>query len=139
MGDYTRWLRGLLSYLDRQIDALSSCVSGQRGTIAKPMYEEHLCVVALTSIERGTQFFTLPSTSLCDLPLLFFVYFQVNNGVLYFLDYEDNLHHGPLCSRFNVIVRSYLFCLNAPVAQRYHVTSDTLGREFDRGKRDFSH
>ena len=25
------------------------------------------------------------------------------------------------------------------VAQRYHVTSDTLGREFDPGKRDFSH
>ena len=25
----------------------------------------------------------------------------------------------------------------APVAQRYHVTSDTLGREFDHGKRDF--
>ena len=29
--------------------------------------------------------------------------------------------------------------LVAPVAQRYHVTSDTLGREFDPGKRDFSH
>ena len=27
----------------------------------------------------------------------------------------------------------------APVAQRYHVTSDTLGREFDPGKRDFPH
>ena len=27
----------------------------------------------------------------------------------------------------------------APVAQRYHVTSDALGREFDLGKRDFSH
>ena len=26
----------------------------------------------------------------------------------------------------------------APVAQRYHVTSDTLGREFDPGKRYFS-
>ena len=26
-----------------------------------------------------------------------------------------------------------------PVAQRYHVTSDTFGREFDPGKRDFSH
>ena len=26
-----------------------------------------------------------------------------------------------------------------PVAQKYHVTSDTLGREFDPGKRDFSH
>ena len=30
----------------------------------------------------------LPITSLCDLPLLF-VYFQVNNGVLYCLDYGD--------------------------------------------------
>ena len=37
------------------------CVSGQRGTLAKSMYEEHLCVVALTSIERGTQFFPLAS------------------------------------------------------------------------------
>ena len=27
----------------------------------------------------------------------------------------------------------------APVAQKSHVTSDTLGREFDPGKRDFSH
>ena len=27
----------------------------------------------------------------------------------------------------------------APVAQRYNVTSDTLGREFDPGKRVFSH
>ena len=25
------------------------------------MYEEHLCVLALTSIERGTQFFPLAS------------------------------------------------------------------------------
>ena len=37
------------------------CVSGQRGTIAKSMYEEHLCVVALTSFERVTQFFPLAS------------------------------------------------------------------------------
>ena len=27
--------------------------------------------------------------------------------------------------------------LVAPVAQRYHITSDTLGREFDPGKRNF--
>ena len=26
-----------------------------------------------------------------------------------------------------------------PVAQRYHVIYDTLGREFDPGQRDFSH
>ena len=56
------------------------------------MYEEHLCVVALTSIERGNQFFPLaPLTSLCDLPLLF-VYFQVNNGVLYFLEHVEDIY-----------------------------------------------
>ena len=30
-------------------------------------------------------------TSLCDLPLLS-VYFQVNNGVLYFLDYVEDIY-----------------------------------------------
>ena len=29
--------------------------------------------------------------------------------------------------------------IHAPVAQRYHITSDTLGCEFDPGKPDFSH
>ena len=53
------------------------------------MYEEHLCVVALQVLSKEPSSFRLPLTSLCDLPLLFFVYFQVNNGVLYFLDYED--------------------------------------------------
>ena len=73
------------------------------------MYEEHLCVVALTSMmSEEPSSFRLPLTSLCDLPLLFFVYFQVNNGVLYLLDYEDKLHHGPLCSCFNVVVNLYL-------------------------------
>ena len=38
------------------------------------------------------------------------------------------------------ILLSYkLYFIVAPVAQRYHVTSDTLGREFDPSKRDFSH
>ena len=37
------------------------CASGQCGAKAKSMYEEHLCVVALTSMERGTQFFPLAS------------------------------------------------------------------------------
>ena len=50
MGDYT-------SRFDRHTVCSFLCISGQRGTIAKSMYEEHLCVVALTSIERGTQFF----------------------------------------------------------------------------------
>ena len=49
----------LVTLTDRRCSFL--CVSGQRGTMAKSMYEEHLCVVALTSIERGTQFFPLTS------------------------------------------------------------------------------
>ena len=44
-----------------QTDALSFVFLVQRGTIAKSMHEEHLCVVALTNIERGTQFFPLAS------------------------------------------------------------------------------
>ena len=91
----------------RQTDALSSCVSGQRGTIAKSMYEEHLCRSPEKVLSEEPSSFRLSLTSLCDLPLLF-VYFQVNNGVLYFLDYEDNLHRGPLCSRFNVVRSSFL-------------------------------
>ena len=75
---------------------VSFCVPGQRGAIAKSKHEEHLCVVALTSWSEEPSSFREPLTSLCDLLLLLFVYFQVNNGVLYFLDYEDNLHHGPL-------------------------------------------
>ena len=66
------------------------------------MYEEHLCFVPLTSIEQGTQFFPLASYFL--VPLLF-VYFQVNNGVLYFLNYEDNGGMPPdffFCSLFPV-------------------------------------
>ena len=53
---------GCETYLVTLTDRCSFlCVSGQRETIAKSMYEEHLCVVALTSIERGTQFFPLVS------------------------------------------------------------------------------
>ena len=39
------------------------CVSGQRGTIAKFMHEEHLCIVALTS--NGAR---NPVLSACLLP-----------------------------------------------------------------------
>ena len=67
------------------------CISGQRGTTAKSMYEEHLCVVTQTSIERGIQFFPLVFYFLVCLPLFFF-YFQVNNGVLYFLDYVEDIY-----------------------------------------------
>ena len=38
------------------------CVSGQRGTIAKSMHEEHLCIVALTNGARN------PVLSACLLP-----------------------------------------------------------------------
>ena len=38
-----------------------------------------------------------------------------------------------------VYTHVFIIIVVAPVAQRYHVTSDTLGREFDPGKRDFSH
>ena len=37
------------------------CFWPTRDHIAKSMFEEHLCVVALTSIERGAQFFPLAS------------------------------------------------------------------------------
>ena len=55
----TRWSEAYLVTLTDRCSFL--CVSGQRGTIAKSMHEEHLCVVALTSMERGTQFFPLAS------------------------------------------------------------------------------
>ena len=48
MGGYTSGLRPNLSTLIDRCSFL--CVSGQRGTIAKSMHEEHLCIVALTSI-----------------------------------------------------------------------------------------
>ena len=61
MGGYTRWPEAYLVTLTDRCSFL--CVSGQRGTIAKSIHEEHLCVVALTSMERGTQFL-----SACLLP-----------------------------------------------------------------------
>ena len=59
MGGYTRWPEAYLVTLTDICSFL--CVSGQRGTIAKSMHEEHLCVVALTSMER-------PVLSACLLP-----------------------------------------------------------------------
>ena len=57
--EVTRWPEAYLVTLTDRCSFL--CVSGQRGTIAKSMHEEHLCVVALTSMVRGTQFFPLAS------------------------------------------------------------------------------
>ena len=64
-------------------------------------HEEYLEAVDLTSYVGNIPTW-LASYSLCDLPLLF-VYFQVNNGVLYFLDYVEDIYiiMGPLYSRFN--------------------------------------
>ena len=45
-------------------------------------------------------------------------------------------NHPLICGWDNIFL---LVGPAAPVAQRYHVTSDTVGREFDPGKRDFSH
>ena len=53
-------------------------------------HEEYLEAVDLTSYV-GTIPTWLALTSLCDLPLLF-VYFQVSNGVLYFLDYVEDIY-----------------------------------------------
>ena len=45
-----------------QTDALSFVFLVNAGPyLAKSMHEEHLCVVTLTSMERGTQFFLLAS------------------------------------------------------------------------------
>ena len=47
VGGYTSWSEAyFVTLIDR---CYFLCVSGQRGTIAKSMHEEHLCVVALTS------------------------------------------------------------------------------------------
>ena len=66
LGETYGWLHNEWSeaYLVTLIDRCSFlCVSGQRGTIAKSMHEEHLCIVALTS--NGAR---NPVLSACLLP-----------------------------------------------------------------------
>ena len=82
----------------------------------------------------------LPLTSLRDLPLLF-VYFQVNNGVLYVLAYVEDIYIRVLsllvsflnpnhfiivlntCDDYGYVVLYYtVHEAVAPVAQRYLVT-----------------
>ena len=60
------------AYFVNLIDICSFlCVSGQRGTIAKSMHEEHLCIVALTSNgERN------PVLSACLLPSRVIAYYS---------------------------------------------------------------
>ena len=68
MGGYTSWFE---AYFVTLIDRCSFiCVPGQRGTIAKSMHEEHLCVVALTS--NGAR---NPVLSACLLPPCVIAYY----------------------------------------------------------------
>ena len=61
---YRRLHKGSEAYFVTLIDICSFlCVSGQPGTIAKSMHEEHLCIVALTS--NGAR---NPVLSACLLP-----------------------------------------------------------------------
>ena len=70
-------------------------------------HEEYLEAVDLTSYVGTIPTWLASYFLLCDLPLLF-VYFQVNNSVLYFLDDVEDIYiiMGPLCSRFNVVTSS---------------------------------
>ena len=67
MGDcHEEVVRPLLSHFDRQMMMLFPLFlwsTRDHSSLFKAMYEEHhhLCVVALTSVERGTQFFRLAS------------------------------------------------------------------------------
>ena len=54
------------------------------------VHKEYLVAVDLTS-HVGIIPLGLPLPFLCDLPMPF-VYFQVNNGVLYFLDYCEDIY-----------------------------------------------
>ena len=80
---------------------MRSDFSSNISSLVKSTYEEHLCVLAMTSSERGTQFHLLASYFL-DVIRYLLIYFQVNTGVSYLLDYvEDTCDGGPLCSCFN--------------------------------------
>ena len=63
----TMMLSGLPGNFDRQMFFPLFCWSTRdHSSLVKSTYEEHLCVVALTSSERETQFHRLPVTSSCD-------------------------------------------------------------------------
>ena len=69
MGGYKSWFE---AYFVTLIDRCSFiCVSSQRGTIAKSMHEEHLCVVALTSNRARN-----PVLSACLLPPCVIAYYS---------------------------------------------------------------
>ena len=50
----------------------------------------------------------VPSHILCDLPLLF-VYFQVNNGVLYFLDYVEDIYIMALSVLVSILSTNHMY------------------------------
>ena len=50
-----------LARVGLDFEVSTKILDSRTGTIAKSMHEEHLCVVALTSMVRGTQFFPLAS------------------------------------------------------------------------------
>ena len=62
------------------------------------IHTTYVCTEVVEERSEEPSSFCLPLTSSCD-RLLLFVYFQVNNGVVY-LDYEDSHHHGPLLCSF---------------------------------------
>ena len=69
MGGYTSWYEAyFVTLIDR---CYFLYVSGQRGTIAKSMHEEHLCVVALTG--NGAR---NPVLSACLLPPCVIAYYS---------------------------------------------------------------
>ena len=117
------WMDGYTSRSEAYLVTLTDrcsflCVSGQRGTIAKSMHEEHLSVCRSPDKYGARN----PVLSVCLLPpcviayLLLFVYSYVNNGVVY-LDYEDST--SPLSSVLvsmivldsSLLFDDVLFCL----------------------------
>ena len=70
-------------------------------------HEEYLEAVDLTSYV-GTIPTGLPLTSLRDLPPLF-VDFQVNNGVLYVLDYVEDIYIRVLSFLVSILNPSYMY------------------------------
>ena len=62
MGDCHEEVVRPTSHFDRQmLFPLFFWSTRDHSSLFKSMYQEHLCVVALTSIERGTQLFPLAS------------------------------------------------------------------------------
>ena len=88
-------------------------------SLVKSMYEEHLCVVALTSSERGTGCLLLPRV----IRHLLIYFFQVNPDVSYLLliHYIEDIYDdgGPLCPCFKTLDPNPM-CLPLPPGVLYH-------------------